>query len=127
LSVDSTHRKILVNFTLVNLDPPLEVAPNLYPTIQGNLLARVSFTIFTTATSPLTLSIGDVAFYDNSTQRKPISAIVAGAPITETIGAPTPPPNSTSTTYILIGIAAGVITAVAALTLLRRSRRKLPA
>ena len=121
ISIDSTHSKILVNFTLVNPNPPLTISPYLYPTIQGNLLANVNFTILKTATSPLTLSIGDVVFYDNSTQRNPISDIVAGSPITETIGVPTPPPLTlTNTIYILLGIAAAVIAAIATILVVRR-------
>ena len=122
VNVDSTHQKILVNFTLVNPNPPLTISPYLYPTVQGNLLANVNFTILKNATSPLTLSIGDVAFLDNSTQRKPISHIVAGAPVTETIGIPTPPPTPTSIVYILLGIVAAVITALVVITV-RRGRR----
>jgi len=123
ISIDSTHSKILVNFTLVSPNPPLTISPFLYPTIQGNLLASVDFTILKTATSPLTLSIGDVVFYDNSTQRKPISDIVAGSPVTETIGVPTPPPPAlTDTVYILLGIAAAVIAAIAVIVVVRRRR-----
>ncbi len=121
INIDSTHSKVLVNFTLVNRNPPLTISPILSPTIQGSLLASVNFTIFKTATGPLTLSIGDVLFYDNSTQRKPLSVIVAGSPVTETIGVPTPPPN---TGYILIGIAAAVIAAIAVMVFVRKRRGK---
>ena len=122
ISVDSTHRKILVNFTLVNPNPPLTISPYLDPTVQGNLLASVNFTILKNATSPLTLSIGDVAFYDNSTQRKPISHIVAGAPVTETIGVPTPPTSPINIVYILLGVVAAIIAALVVI-IVRRGRR----
>ncbi len=128
LSIDSTHKKILVNFTLINPNPPLTISPYLYPTIQGNLLANINFTVLNTASSPLTLSVGDVVFYDNSTMRKPISDIVAGSPIAETIGTPSPPPlTPTNTVYILLGIAAGIAAGIAILVVLRRRRRGAPA
>src|SRR5262249_47403133 len=107
-------------------NPPITIAPYLFPTVQGDLLASVSFTVLNPAVNTFTLTIGDVVFYDNSTQRNPIPNIVAGSPITESITAPpTPPPNPTNTFYILAGVAGGIIVAILALFYVRRRRGTL--